>query len=90
MQPQQDAWKPSQYDKFRSERERPFHDLLAFVRPLPGMRVIDLGCGTGKLTRELHQHLNAQETLGIDSSESMLAGTRELERPGLRDRKSVV
>jgi trans-aconitate 2-methyltransferase len=90
MQPQPDAWKPSQYEKFRFERERPFHDLLAFVRPLPGMRVIDLGCGTGKLTRELHQHLSAQETLGIDSSESMLAGTRELERPGLRFQRGTI
>jgi trans-aconitate 2-methyltransferase len=37
------------------------------------MRIVDLGCGTGELTRELHEQLSASETLGIDSSESMLA-----------------
>ena len=90
MSSQPDAWKPSQYDKFRAERERPFYDLLSFVRSAAGMRVIDLGCGTGKLTRELHQQLNARETLGIDSSESMLAGTRELEKPGLKFQRGTI
>ena len=35
--------------------------------------VADLGCGTGALTRELHKHLHARETIGVDSSPSMLA-----------------
>jgi len=36
------------------------------------MRVADLGCGTGELTRELHEQLAAEETIGIDNSEAML------------------
>ena len=36
------------------------------------MRVVDFGCGTGELTRALHDHLQAEETIGIDSSETML------------------
>ena len=72
-----DTWDPRQYDKFQREREQPFYDLLAMVRPDVGMRVVDLGCGTGKLTRVLHQRLQARETLGIDRSASMLAATRE-------------
>jgi trans-aconitate 2-methyltransferase len=72
-----DTWDPAQYDKFQREREQPFFDLLGFVRPRPGMRVVDLGCGTGKLTRTLHEQLGASETLGIDRSESMLAGVRD-------------
>jgi trans-aconitate 2-methyltransferase len=71
-----DTWDPRQYDKFQREREQPFYDLLAMVRPGVGMRVVDLGCGTGKLTRVLHQRLQALETIGIDSSASMLAATR--------------
>ena len=67
-----DTWDPKQYDKFQLERERPFHDLLALVRPAPGMRVVDLGCGTGKLTRILHERLQARDTLGIDRSARML------------------
>ena len=36
------------------------------------MRIVDLGCGTGELTRDLHLSLGAEETIGVDSSESML------------------
>jgi len=65
-------WSPEQYERFKSERRQPFEDLLALVEKRPRMRVADLGCGTGELTRELHESLGAEETLGIDNSESML------------------
>ncbi|MCU1383522.1 MAG: trans-aconitate methyltransferase [Acidobacteria bacterium] len=67
-----DTWDPRQYDRFQREREQPFFDLLALVRREPGMRVVDLGCGTGKLTRTLHERLDARGTLGIDRSAKML------------------
>src|SRR5438067_2153364 len=47
------TWNPDQYNKFRAERMQPFVDLVAMVRPRAGMRVIDLGCGTGELTAML-------------------------------------
>ena len=72
-----DTWDPRQYDKFQREREQPFYDLLAMIRPGNGMRIVDLGCGTGKLTRVLHETLQARETIGIDRSASMLAASRE-------------
>ena len=59
-----DAWQPDQYARFRAEREQPFHDLLALVRPVPGGRTVDLGCGTGMLTPLLHEHTGAAETVG--------------------------
>ncbi|MCU1227288.1 MAG: Trans-aconitate 2-methyltransferase [Acidobacteria bacterium] len=67
------SWNPDQYERFRAERAQPFHDLASLVETRPAMRVVDLGCGTGELTRQLHEKLGAAETLGIDSSESMLA-----------------
>jgi trans-aconitate 2-methyltransferase len=66
------GWDPAQYERFRDERRQPFRDLLALIDRQPRLRVIDLGCGTGELTRELHDHLQAEETLGIDNSETML------------------
>lgn len=69
----QSVWNPEQYERYRAERSQPFFDLMALVRPRSGMRVLDLGCGTGELTRLLHDKLRARETLGIDSSASMLA-----------------
>jgi trans-aconitate 2-methyltransferase len=65
-------WDPTQYERFKDERTQPFRDLAALIERRPCMRVADLGCGTGELTRELHEQLAAEETLGIDSSESML------------------
>ncbi len=65
-------WNPDQYERFKSERHQPFHDLVALVEPHDRMRVLDLGCGTGELTRQLHDQLRAEETLGIDNSETML------------------
>jgi trans-aconitate 2-methyltransferase len=79
-----DAWDPDQYDRFRDERRQPFMDLLGLVCPRPDMRVVDLGCGSGELTRILHQRLGARDTLGIDSSTSMLARAREIAGDGLR------
>src|SRR5262245_11095921 len=45
---------------------------MGLVRAVPGGRVVDLGCGTGELTAELHRHVGASETVGIDSSAAML------------------
>src|SRR4051812_7272342 len=79
-----DSWNPSQYERFRDERSQPFFDLMARVEPRPTMRIVDLGCGTGELTKLLHEHLHASETLGIDSSAAMLAKSEALASDGLR------
>ena len=71
-----EGWNPDQYERFHAERRQPFDDLVALCQPVPGGRVVDLGCGTGHLTAELHEHMQAAETVGIDSSESMLARAR--------------
>lgn len=81
--PDGDSWDPSQYDRFREERQQPFYDLLKLVFPRKAMRVVDLGCGTGELTRELHRHFKAASTRGVDSSESMLARAAEVIEPGV-------
>ena len=79
-----DTWSPDQYARFRGERQQPFFDLLALVRAEPQMRVVDLGCGTGELTRALHRHLGARETLGLDSSGAMIARRDAQGESGLR------
>jgi trans-aconitate 2-methyltransferase len=80
----QDTWNPQQYERFRDERSQPFYDLLALVRPRVGMRVADLGCGTGQLTAEMHRRLQARETVGVDSSQAMLAKNTSFAADGLR------
>ncbi len=79
-----DPWNPDQYAKFLAEREQPFVDLLALVQPAPQMRIVDLGCGTGRLTKRLHDQLQAAETIGVDRSVRMLAAAADLAADGLR------
>ncbi|MCC6386471.1 MAG: methyltransferase domain-containing protein [Dehalococcoidia bacterium] len=66
------TWNPNQYNRFQDERSKPFHDLLALVQPIPGGRAIDLGCGTGELTKVMHERVQARATIGLDNSETML------------------
>lgn len=49
--------------------------LIALLAPLPGERILDLGCGDGTLMKKLAQC--GASVLGIDSSPSMVAAARE-------------
>ena len=81
-------WNPQRYEQFEQERSQPFFDLLDGVEAAPGGRVLDLGCGTGKLTAELHARTGAAATLGIDRSESMLDEAQA--RDGLEFRRMAI
>jgi trans-aconitate 2-methyltransferase len=83
-------WNPDQYERFKQERKQPFLDLLALIERPPSMRVADLGCGTGELTRELHDSAGAVETTGIDNSEAMLARSAEFAGDGVRFERSDI
>jgi trans-aconitate 2-methyltransferase len=50
-------WDPGQYNKFQAQRSAPFEDLCALIRVSEGMSVVDLGCGSGELTRRLADSL---------------------------------
>jgi len=77
-------WDPSVYERFVAERERPFLDCLGLVRRRPHLDVVDLGCGTGKLTAQLYDALGDARVLGLDSSDEMLAEAASLpSREGL-------
>jgi trans-aconitate 2-methyltransferase len=78
------TWDPQVYNAFARERSAPFDDLLALVTVRPGLRVVDLGCGTGELTARLFEHLPGADVLGIDASASMLEKAAPLARLGLR------
>lgn len=72
------VWNPDQYGLFKNERSKPFFDLMALIEPKPGMKIVDLGCGTGELTAMLDQQFEAEKTIGVDSSEEMLERARSL------------
>lgn len=72
-----DSWDPGQYNRFRDEREQPFWDLARLLRPVPSPRLVDLGCGDGRLTAALHRSIGASHTLGIDSSAAMITAAAD-------------
>jgi trans-aconitate 2-methyltransferase len=65
-------WDPDQYHKFQAQRSAPFYDLLALVEVRPNLKAVDLGCGTGELTRQLADALPNSDVMGLDSSPQML------------------
>ena len=53
-----------------------FHrDQFLSLLPAPGRRTLDVGCGEGRLTRDLKQR--GHNVIGIDSSPTMIAAARE-------------
>lgn len=73
-------WNPDIYNQFRKDRYLPFYDLIALVQNNPEMSILDLGCGTGELTKVLAEKFSHQSVVGIDSSEEMLSKTPKLEK----------
>ena len=76
-------WNPEQYHKFQSQRAEAFYDLLALVKVRPNLKVVDLGCGTGELTRELADQLPNSDVTGLDLSQQMLDKSASFARSGL-------
>ena len=71
-------WNPEQYHQFQAARSAPFEDIVALIAVRDGLRAVDLGCGTGELTRRLADRLPGCDMLGLDNSPEMLerAGAR--------------
>ncbi|HLY25485.1 MAG TPA: methyltransferase domain-containing protein [Aggregatilineales bacterium] len=83
-------WNPDQYLKFQTERFAPFEDLLKLIECRENLNVIDLGCGTGELTRRLADTLPGSSVVGIDSSAEMLARAQSQARPGLHFEQALI
>jgi trans-aconitate 2-methyltransferase len=73
-----DGWDPQQYNRFAAQREQPFWDLAGLIKRVERPKVIDLGCGDGRLTTALNDELGASSMLGIDSSPAMISAASTL------------
>ncbi len=73
------SWNPQQYSRFAGQRLRPALDLIARVPLEHPQSVVDLGCGTGNVTRILRNRWPRARITGVDGSTQMLAEARKEE-----------
>lgn len=82
-------WNPEIYNKFKNIRYQPFYDLIDLIKPVNGMKAIDLGCGTGEQTAILADKFKDADFLGVDSSAEMLEQSKALETDNLHFRQAT-
>ncbi|WP_349774457.1 class I SAM-dependent methyltransferase [Mesobacillus maritimus] len=69
------SWNVNLYDSKHSFVSMYGADLIEILAPKPGERILDLGCGTGDLTKKIYD-LGAQ-VVGVDQSEKMIHRAKE-------------
>ncbi len=73
-----DIWQAEKYLSFNEERTRPAIDLLSRVDQVNPKLIIDLGCGPGNSTLQLHQRWLSAHIIGVDNSIDMLAKAKKI------------
>lgn len=71
------GWNPQQYLTFERHRLRPAVDLLSRITLQAPADIVDLGCGTGNITRIIHERWPHARVIGVDSSAAMLTKARQ-------------
>ena len=61
-------WDPNEYSRHSAEQAVWGRELIAKLNLLGNERVLDIGCGDGKLTAAIASRLPQGSVLGIDSS----------------------
>lgn len=78
-------WDPEKYDGVKAPQIDAGRELIALARVQENDHVLDIGCGTGRLTVELARLASKGAVVGIDPSEEMLekAGRVSVDRGNL-------
>lgn len=71
-------WDAAQYDAVKAPQIDAGRELIALARVREQDSILDLGCGTGKLTIELARLASKGSVVGIDPSEEMLDKARAI------------
>ena len=72
-------WDAARYDRVSDPQVEWGRRVMTRLAPRPHERILDIGCGTGRLTSELAAHLSRGSVVGLDRSAAML----EVARPAL-------
>lgn len=71
------VWNPTDYSRHSSQQQKWAQELIAKLALKGNETVLDIGCGDGKVTAELAEHLPRGSVLGIDSSKAMVDFAKE-------------
>jgi SAM-dependent methyltransferase len=71
----QNQWNATLYDSKHSFVSKLVPDLIEWLFPRQGERILDLGCGTGHLTQKITEV--GAEVVGIDNASSMIEQARK-------------
>ena len=66
-------WDAERYHRLSDPQLEWGRHVLTRLAPRPGERILDLGCGTGRLTREVAATLGCGTVVGLDCSPAMLS-----------------
>lgn len=69
------TWNADLYNNKHSFVSKYGEDLIGWLHPQQGEKILDLGCGTGQLAHEIKNY--GAEVVGIDKSASMIAKAKE-------------
>jgi trans-aconitate 2-methyltransferase len=70
-------WDPKVYEKSSSAQQRWARELLLKISVRGDERILDIGCGDGKITAEIASNVPMGSVTGIDNSLEMLGFARE-------------
>jgi trans-aconitate 2-methyltransferase len=70
-------WDAARYDRVSAPQLEWGRNVIARLAPLPGERILDLGCGTARLTVEIATAVGGGWVIGLDPSAAMLAVARQ-------------
>lgn len=70
------AWNPADYAAHSASQQVWARELIAKLKPRGDERILDVGCGDGKITAELSLAVSRGAVVGIDSSPDMVRFAR--------------
>jgi trans-aconitate 2-methyltransferase len=75
-------WDATRYHRISAPQFDWGQRVIARLKPRAGERILDLGCGTGRLTTEILGSIDGGQVVGLDRSGSMLSVARASAAPG--------
>ncbi len=70
-------WNPGDYTTQSSNQQQWAQELITKLALKGNERILDIGCGDGKVTAEIASHVPSGSVVGIDSSEEMVIFARD-------------